>query len=113
MVRAANEKMLGANLPSDYVEGFWGKAAPEGISKTLIIKSMCKVWLDLTDELKRNNLYPIKEEKSLSEIIEAIVDKKIKNAIDSLTQASVSAAVRADEAGSRQNKGKSHSSKAG
>jgi len=80
MVRANTEKMLGANLPAKFVEDFWIKAAPAGTSKNLVVKAMSLVWLDLTEKLRRENLYPVKDDKKLSEVIEEIVDGKIKNA---------------------------------
>jgi hypothetical protein len=86
MVRANTDGLLGANLPKEYVENFWKKAAPEGTAKTLVIKAMARFWLDLTDESRRSYLYPIKDDKKLSEVIGDIVNKKIQTAFTALAK---------------------------
>jgi len=77
MVRADSDKMLGANLPREFVDNFWDNAAPEGTNKTLIIKAMALLWLDLPDDVKQSYLYPKTGEKSLNILIQQIVQSQL------------------------------------
>lgn len=76
MARAVTEKMLGANLPADFVEQFWQQAAPEGTSKNLIIKAMARLWLDTPAEIRRQYLYPDSHE---SPRLNRIIDKAVRD----------------------------------
>lgn len=80
-MRAETEKMLGANLPDDFVEAFWAKAFPPNSksTKTDIVTAMANLWLDKSDAEKEYYLTPGhgKEHQSLVRFIENIVEKKI------------------------------------
>jgi len=82
-VRASNEKMLGANLPGDYVESFWNKAFPKGVkaTKTDIVLAMADAWVELPPEVKEYYLYPKRKEDSIRDHIERIVEDKMESVL--------------------------------
>lgn len=80
MVRADNEKMLGANLPVEFVDNFWIHAAPGKTPKGLVIETMAKLWLSLPEAVRKELLFPEKtheKEPALESVLEKIVDKKL------------------------------------
>lgn len=80
MVRADTEKMLGANLPANFVETFWSKALPpkSKASKTKVIVAMANAWIELSDSVKEYYLNPSPKHESLKDFVESIVENKMK-----------------------------------
>lgn len=81
MARASDQKMLGANLPSEFVENFWDKAVPEGVraSKIEVVIAMANAWVELPDDIKQSYLSGQKQGNNapIKDMIEAVVEEKI------------------------------------
>lgn len=79
MPRSDNEKMLGANLPRDYVDDFWERAAPADTAKSQVIKAMADLWLDLPTDIRKNYLYPAPKDGrgSLKRLVLEIVSAQL------------------------------------
>jgi len=74
MVRADTEKMLGANMPREYVENFWKNATPKGTkaNKSQVIEAMANLWLDLPDEAKQHYLVPISNKNPFENVVREV-----------------------------------------
>ncbi len=85
MPRSPDEKMLGANLPLEFVEAFWEQAAPEGTNKQLVITAMSQLWLTTPVEIRRLLLYPSEGDDSFVVAVERIVESKLTEYLSAYT----------------------------
>lgn len=80
MARANDEKMLGANLPSEFVENFWVNAIPKGVkaTKTEIVVAMANAWKELPDEVKKTYLAGTDlNTPAFEALVEQVIDRKL------------------------------------
>ena len=87
MVREETEKMLGANLPIEYVRSFWKAAYPPANDeqdelphgfKILIIRAMANLWSELPLEVRESYMYPDKKKiKPLNLLVGQIVSEQL------------------------------------
>jgi len=86
MPRSSDEKMLGANLPLEFVEAFWEQAAPPGTNKQLVITAMTQLWLSTPVEIRRLLLYPSETDDSFVVAVERIVEAKLTEYLSAYTE---------------------------
>ncbi len=89
MPRAPTEKMLGANLPLEFVDDFWDRAAPAGTNKQLVIRAMTRLWLATPVEERRLCLYRSESDNPFVMVVQKI-DADVLNGLTSLVHHFVS-----------------------